>query len=57
MVDKKIRRQKYKSKIELFAALLKEWKNIPQDIINRLLLCMRRRCIAVIDNKGFPTKY
>lgn len=57
IVDQKIYREKYWKKKELFSALQKEWKNIPQDLINKLLLSMRNRCIEVIRNKGFATKY
>ncbi|VDI54751.1 Hypothetical predicted protein [Mytilus galloprovincialis] len=37
---------------QLRTALLKEWNNIPQDFIRRLVDSMRRRCPAVINASG-----
>jgi hypothetical protein len=34
-----------------------EWQRIPMASINRLNASMRRRCQAVIDNRGSFTRY
>ncbi|XP_011144066.2 uncharacterized protein LOC105185907 [Harpegnathos saltator] len=40
-----------------FSQLEEEWKKIPQATIDALIDSMPRRCQAVIDAKGFATKY
>uniref|UniRef100_A0A1I7UX96 DDE_3 domain-containing protein n=1 Tax=Caenorhabditis tropicalis TaxID=1561998 RepID=A0A1I7UX96_9PELO len=40
-----------------FAQLQAAWSQIPQSTIDALIDSMPRRCQAVIDNKGYPTKY
>ncbi|CAD6196871.1 unnamed protein product [Caenorhabditis auriculariae] len=42
---------------EKFAQLLSEWNQIPMSTIDTLLNSMQRRCQAVIDARGFATKY
>lgn len=42
---------------ELFDRLQREWTEIDQNTIDRLLESMPRRCLAVINANGFPTKY
>lgn len=43
--------------VEKFIQLEEEWKKIPQSTIDALIDSMPRRCQAVIDAKGFATKY
>uniref|UniRef100_A0A8R1ET34 DDE_3 domain-containing protein n=1 Tax=Caenorhabditis japonica TaxID=281687 RepID=A0A8R1ET34_CAEJA len=40
-----------------FAQLEAAWKSIPMTVVQTLLDSMSRRCQAVIDAKGYPTKY
>uniref|UniRef100_A0A8R1IS35 DDE_3 domain-containing protein n=2 Tax=Caenorhabditis japonica TaxID=281687 RepID=A0A8R1IS35_CAEJA len=40
-----------------FAQLEAAWKSIPMTVAQTLLDSMPRRCQAVIDAKGYPTKY
>uniref|UniRef100_A0A8R1E0H5 DDE_3 domain-containing protein n=1 Tax=Caenorhabditis japonica TaxID=281687 RepID=A0A8R1E0H5_CAEJA len=40
-----------------FAQLEAAWKSIPMTVVKTLLDSMPRRCQAVIDAKGSPTKY
>ncbi|VDI25272.1 Hypothetical predicted protein [Mytilus galloprovincialis] len=40
---------------QLRTALFREWNNIPQDFIRRLIDSMRRRCQAVINARGGHT--
>ena len=42
---------------QLRTALFREWNNIPQDFIRRLIDSMRRRCQAVINARGGHTRY
>ena len=41
---------------EKFQQLAEEWSNIPADVLNNLIDSMPRRCQAVIDANGYPTK-
>uniref|UniRef100_A0A8R1HZF7 HTH_Tnp_Tc3_2 domain-containing protein n=1 Tax=Caenorhabditis japonica TaxID=281687 RepID=A0A8R1HZF7_CAEJA len=40
-----------------FAQLKAAWKSIPMTVVQTLLDSMPRRCQAVIDVKGYPSKY
>uniref|UniRef100_A0A8R1J061 Tc1-like transposase DDE domain-containing protein n=2 Tax=Caenorhabditis japonica TaxID=281687 RepID=A0A8R1J061_CAEJA len=40
-----------------FAQLEAAWKSIPMTVVQTILDSMPRRCQAVIDAKGYPTKY
>ena len=42
---------------ELIDALVAEWRLIPQNRIQTLIMSMRRRCRAVIDARGHHTHY
>uniref|UniRef100_A0A8R1EQ29 HTH_Tnp_Tc3_2 domain-containing protein n=1 Tax=Caenorhabditis japonica TaxID=281687 RepID=A0A8R1EQ29_CAEJA len=42
---------------QIFAQLEAAWKSIPMTVVQTLLDSMPRRCQAVIDAKGYPTKY
>ena len=42
---------------ELFEMLKEGWQNIELDTLQNLVQSMPRRCQAVIDNNGLPTKY
>ena len=48
---------KAKNKEEKFAQLSQKWSEIPQHVITNLIESIPRRYQAVIDSKGFPTKY
>lgn len=56
-LDRRLRHRQASNIEEKFQQLLEEWKKIPQSVIDNLLESMPRRCQAVIDSKGFPTKY
>jgi hypothetical protein len=43
--------------LELENALLEEWRQILQENIRRLIRSMPRRCAALIQARGGPTKY
>ena len=38
-------------------ALLEEWNNMPQRVIQNIILSMRRRCVACITARGGHRKY
>lgn len=57
IVDKRIRTQNYSNRDELFQNLEEKWNNLDKKIIENLIQSMPRRCQAVIDNKGYFTKY
>ncbi|CAH2009196.1 unnamed protein product [Acanthoscelides obtectus] len=60
LVDKTIRSEhpeKFKNSAELFETIEVAWNSIPKEIIDSLIGSMRKRCLAVIKNKGFATKY
>ena len=58
-LDRRVRkrRQQPATLDQLRAALTEEWQRIPQASINRLIASMRRRCVAVINNRGAFTRY
>jgi transposase len=49
--------RKPKSEAELFEILEKAWEDIPAELLHSLVESMPRRCQAVIDAKGYATKY
>ena len=57
ILDRKIRHKTYKNSNELFQALVVAWNQIDRTIIDRLIESMSRRCRAVIDAKGYHTRY
>lgn len=60
LVDQKIRAQhpeKFNNSAELFEAIKIAWNAVPKETIEKLIGSMRRRCLEVIKNKGYATKY
>lgn len=56
-LERKIRQHYISSKATLKTVLLQEWGKISQDTTRKLIESMPRRLQAVIDAKGYPTKY
>lgn len=56
-LERQLGGRKPSSKDDLFSQLEEAWNNIPMDVLINLVDSMPRRCQAVIDAKGFPTKY
>jgi len=57
-LEKAIRqRNPPKNTNELVSYLMEEWSNLDTDYLKKLVDSMPRRVQAVIDSKGFPTKY
>ncbi|KAF0749378.1 hypothetical protein AaE_007060, partial [Aphanomyces astaci] len=49
--------RQFASKTDLIAAILKAWDEIGQDLIEKLLRSMQKRCISVLELEGGKTKY
>lgn len=56
-LDQRLRDRKPNSEEELFQAIKDGWDNIPRSYLQDLVRSMPRRCQAVIDSKGFATRY
>lgn len=57
VVKKKVSVKRNSSQNELYKAFVEAWNSIPLDKCMKLLESMPRRCRAVINNKGYATKY
>ena len=42
---------------ELRVALTEEWRALPRERLRKLILSMRRRCMALVNSRGGHTKY
>lgn len=42
---------------DVFRIVKEEWEKIPLEFIQNLIISMPRRCQAVLDSKGYSTKY
>lgn len=56
-LDRQIRKHNIQNKNQLKAILREEWQNISSDITENLVNSIPRRLQAVVEAKGFPTKY
>ena len=57
VLDRRTKSIKVKNSSETFDVLAKEWAAMDQGTITSLIDSMPRRCQAVINSKGYPTKY
>jgi hypothetical protein len=57
ILDARLKDRRVNNKQELFTLLEEEWRRLPRDLLERLVASMPRRCQAVIDAKGYGTKY
>lgn len=57
IVNTKINRENCTTKVALFEAIKVAWYSISADVIGNLISSMPKRCAAVIQSKGFATKY
>lgn len=55
--ERRLGGRKFKRKEDLYEAVRKAWLSIPKERIEKLIESMPRRCKAVIDSKGYATKY
>jgi hypothetical protein len=56
-VERKLQGRKFAKPDELYAAVQREWAALPTTLLQKLIDSMPRRCKAVIEAKGGPTKY
>ncbi|KAK6742745.1 hypothetical protein RB195_010171 [Necator americanus] len=56
-LERRMKGTKARNSAQKFAQFEEAWKAIPQSCLDNLLDSMNRRCMAVIDAKGFATKY
>ncbi len=45
------------NKDDLVSRVLEEWQRVPQNFIRKLYASIPRRLLAVISQRGYPTKY
>ena len=57
ILDERVKERHPSNEEELFKTLAEAWKALPVDLLTKLADSMPRRCQAVIDSKGWPTKY
>jgi hypothetical protein len=56
-VQRRMGSQKFTNKEALFARIKAAWESIPVSMCEKLVDSMLRRCQAIINNRGFSTKY
>ena len=56
-VERRLGGRKFQKPDELFRAVQYEWEALPKQLLETLVESMPRRCKAVIDSKGYATKY
>ncbi|GMS88386.1 hypothetical protein PENTCL1PPCAC_10561, partial [Pristionchus entomophagus] len=57
VLDEAVRKQKPTNAADKFRILKEAWEKIPSDTLLDLAHSMKDRCAAVIESKGYPTKY
>jgi hypothetical protein len=57
ILDKQLEDRNSSNEDELFQVLEVGWKSLSTEFLKNLVESMPRRCQAVIDNEGLPTKY
>lgn len=57
ILDNSVKDRKPSDESELFNILEDAWKRIDCKTLENLVFSMKRRCMAVITNRGYPTKY
>ncbi|GBO40077.1 Transposable element Tc1 transposase [Araneus ventricosus] len=53
----RVRKHDIKTKSELKTVMMEEWMNIDAEITKKLVKSIPKRLKAVVDAKGYPTKY
>ena len=57
ILDDRVKDRQPGNEAELFQVLENAWKTLPVDLLSRLVDSMPHRCQAVVDAKGYATKY
>jgi hypothetical protein len=56
-IERALKGKEYKTKNGLFEAVQELWSNLPRAKIENLVKSMPRRCQAVLNARGYATKY
>ena len=56
-VDRQLQERNLKNEDELFNIIKQCWESLNVEILTALVESMPRRCLAVIESNGMPTKY
>ena len=56
-LERRIRKKNMKNNTELWETIQEEWNQISVDVCKTLVDSMPRRCQAVLEAKGYATKY
>ena len=56
-LERRVRTRKFTNEDDFFEALRREWLNIPEQRLQKLVESMPARCLAVMRAKGYATKY
>ena len=57
ILKQRMRDRKCRNEDELWEYVQEAWYNLPVEMLAGLIDSMQRRCRAVIEKKGYPTKY
>lgn len=57
ILNHRVRKRQCNNEAELLAVLQTGWAELPVDLLDKLVASMPERCQAVIDAKGWSTKY
>jgi len=57
ILNSKCKNRRCNTAKDLFETLKTAWKAIPVETLDSLVTSMPRRCQAIIDSHGWPTKY
>ncbi len=57
IADRAVKKKRSRNLDELFENIAEQWSIIPAAVCAKLFDSMPRRCQAVINNFGYPTKY
>ncbi|GBO31424.1 hypothetical protein AVEN_172157-1 [Araneus ventricosus] len=56
-LELRVRKRDIKTKSELKTVMMEEWMSIDAEITKKLVKSIPKRLTAVVDAKGYPTKY
>jgi transposase len=56
-IERALKGKEYKTKNELSEAVQELWSNLPRTKIESLIKSIPRRCQAILNAKGYATKY
>jgi len=56
-MDREMKNRNPQNEDQLFAIVKERWESLTTDLLTSLVESMPRRCAAVIQSKGMPTKY